>query len=211
MKQGKVPLSPNRVWLIAPDTPFGTELEAPVTQHFIHFTLAPIYACEPGLYSVEISAAMQSLLDMVQENNPKNKANEYTAENIVIARNAFVLLSLCGLPPGILHESRIDGRILRTIEHMERDISNIHTLDDLAKIAGMNPRALIRLFKQETGVTPMASLRARRIALACDMLHHTNRSIDEIATLTGFYDRYHFSKTFKNLREVTPTSFRHLR
>ena len=72
----------------------------------------------------------------------------------------------------------------------------------------MHARALIRLFRQETGDTPMSSLRARRIALACELLHHSDQTIDNIATAVGFYDRYHFTKTFRQLREITPAAFR---
>lgn len=83
-----------------------------------------------------------------------------------------------------------------------------HTLDTLARVAGMHGRALIRLFRQETGDTPMAWLRARRIALACELLHHGERKIDDIAAAVGFCDRYHFTKTFTRLREMSPGAFR---
>jgi AraC-like DNA-binding protein len=72
----------------------------------------------------------------------------------------------------------------------------------------MHERALIRLFRKETGDTPMAWLRARRIALACELLHHGERKIDDIAAAVGFCDRYHFTKTFTRLREMSPGAFR---
>lgn len=211
--QGKnIRLTSDQAWLIAPDTAFGTTLEKHLTQYFVHFTLAPVYTCPPGIYPVAITPAMQSLLPLVKEGStPDANGQVASPERVVVANNAFVLLALYGLPDGLLRERRLNERVLRVMEHIEREVSTIESLEELAQIAGMHPRSLIRVFKQEIGVTPMESLRSRRMALACDMLHHTNLSIEQIAAQTGFCDRYHFSRTFRRLYEVTPAAFRRLK
>ncbi|AHF90473.1 AraC family transcriptional regulator [Opitutaceae bacterium TAV5] len=206
------PLDPRHAWLIGPDTDFGATLEKPLTQCYVHFTLTPAFASGPGVYPVRLTPVMRMLHARAA---PGSGAASATAvppspEESVIAWNALVLLALGGLPPGTLRERRLDARVLRVLEHIERDIAGPHTLEELAHVAGMHARALIRLFRHETGVTPMASLRARRVALACDLLHHSDRPIDDIAALTGFCDRYHFTKTFRRLREVSPGAFRQL-
>lgn len=201
----RVPLDPDRAWLIAPDTHFGTVLEKEVTQFFVHFTLTPAFTTGPGVYSTPLTAAMRELHAAAS-----GETAEHAPEQAVIARNALVLLALRGLPEGVLRERALDARVARVLERMEDDPTGRHALPDLAALAGMHPRAFIRLFREETGMTPMACLRARRVSMACDLLHHSNHSIDEIATLTGFYDRYHFSKAFRQLREVTPVAFRRL-
>jgi transcriptional regulator GlxA family with amidase domain len=38
--------------------------------------------------------------------------------------------------------------------------------------------------------------------------HHSDQTIANIATAAGFYDRCHFTKTFRQLREITPAAFR---
>lgn len=48
----------------------------------------------------------------------------------------------------------------------------------------------------------------RRIGIACSLLHRSNLSMDEVAQQTGFCDRYHFSKVFKQIRGVSPGTFR---
>jgi len=40
------------------------------------------------------------------------------------------------------------------------------------------------------------------------MLHYSGRDIKAIAEDTGFCDRYHFSRIFKQLRGVSPAEFR---
>jgi AraC-like DNA-binding protein len=42
------------------------------------------------------------------------------------------------------------------------------------------------------------------------MLHHGERKIDDISAAVGFCDRYHFTKTFTRLREMSPGAFRAL-
>jgi AraC-like DNA-binding protein len=195
-----IELRPERAWLIAPETPFGTALRRPVTQCYVHFTLAPAVMHTPGVHSVPFTPAMQWWRERAV------KAG--TAEAGGIAWQALVLHALDALPAGALSERRTDARVRRVLAHIERDVGGPHTLESLAPVAGMHARALIRLFRQETGDTPMAWLRARRIALACELLHHSDRKIDDIATATGFCDRYHFTKTFRQLREITPAAFR---
>lgn len=195
-----IPLRPERAWLIAPDTVFGTGLRQPVTQCYVHFTLAPGVVAEPGVHAVPLTKEMRGW---------HGRALAAAApEAAGIAWQVLVLSALDALPAGVLGTRQLDPRVQRVLEVIERDPGAAHTLEGLARVAGMHARALIRLFRQETGDTPMASLRARRIALACEWLHHSDRKIDDIATAAGFCDRYHFTKTFRRMREITPAAFR---
>lgn len=193
-------LRPECLWLIAPDTPFGTALRRPVTQCYVHFTLSPGLVSGPGVHAVPLTAEMRRWHE--------NAVAAKTPETGGIAWQALVLHALSALPEGTLSERRTDPRVQRVLALIERQPGAPHTLESLAELAGMHARALIRLFRQETGDTPMAFLRARRIAVACELLHHSDRKIDDIATAVGFCDRYHFTKTFHQLREITPAAFR---
>jgi AraC-like DNA-binding protein len=193
-------LAPGSAWLIAPDTAFGAVLRRPVTQCYVHFTLAPGVVSSPGVHEVPLTAPMKAW--------HQRAVAAGTPEAGGIAWQVLVLSAIDGLPGGTLSERRTDTRVERVLAHIERDLAVEHTLETLADVAGMHARALIRLFRQQTGYTPMAFLRARRIALACELLHHSDRKIDDIATAVGFCDRYHFTKTFKRMREITPAAFR---
>ena len=193
-------LRPECAWLIAPDTAFGTALKGPATQYYVHFTLAPGVVAAPGVHAVPLTKEMRRWHERAMAAG--------TPEAGGIAWQVLVLNALDALPAGTLSERALDPRVLRVLEHIERDLGTEHTLAGLARVAGMHGRALIRLFRQETGDTPMAFLRARRVALACELLHHSDRKIDDIAAAVGFCDRYHFTKTFRRLREITPAAFR---
>lgn len=195
-----IPLRPECAWLIAPDTAFGTTLKRPVTQCYVHFTLAPGMASAPGVHAVPLTGEMRRWHGRARA--------AATPEAGGLAWQVLVLSALEALPAGSLNERTPDPRVRRVLARIEREPGAAHTLQSLADEAGMHARALIRLFRQETGATPMASLRARRIALACELLHHSDRKIDDIAAAVGFCDRYHFTKTFRALREISPGAFR---
>src|SRR5690606_19383897 len=133
---------------------------------------------EPGVHAVPLTREMRR--------THARATAAGSSERGGLAWSMLVLQALDGLPDGVLSERQVDARVERVQAHIARDPGAPHTLETLARVAGMHERALIRLFRQETGDTPMAWLRARRIALACELLHHGESKIDDIATAVGF-------------------------
>lgn len=193
-------LDAKHAWLVAPDTAFAAGLAAPVEQTYVHFTLASGVTAARGVYGVPVARELRRTLARAKSERASARGG--------ILWSQLVLMALDGLPGGVVSAHEADPRVARVQAHLERAPGAAHTLETLARVAGMHARALIRLFRQETGDTPMAWLRARRIALACELLHHSDRKIDDIATTVGFCDRYQFTKTFKRLREISPGAFR---
>jgi len=72
----------------------------------------------------------------------------------------------------------------------------------------MATNSFSRLFKEHTGDTLQYFIRKKRVNKACLMLLHSNNSIDEIAEITGFANRYHFTRIFKKIRGYTPAKYR---
>ena len=63
-------------------------------------------------------------------------------------------------------------------------------------------------FVQLVGVSPAKYLMARRLEVACTMLHDRSLGLKEIAHACGFCDVFHFSKRFKQGIRLTPTEYR---
>lgn len=82
------------------------------------------------------------------------------------------------------------------------------TLDDLVELVHINKFYLIRIFKQEVGMSPIDYLIHVRIDEAQKMLRNTNIAIADIAHLVGFQSPSHFSKTFRELSNMTPSQYR---
>lgn len=84
--------------------------------------------------------------------------------------------------------------------------SNI-SLEQLAKIAGMNPKYFCRYFRSVTERTPIDYLNYFRIESACEMLSSKDISIKEVAISCGFNDESYFIKTFYKYKNITPKQF----
>ena len=82
---------------------------------------------------------------------------------------------------------------------------------DLAQIAGhigLNPRYLLRLFKQHMGVTPTRYLWRLRAEKGIYLLHHSRLSINQIADQCGFQSPHHFSRHIKEYYGASPSKLR---
>ena len=78
----------------------------------------------------------------------------------------------------------------------------------LARAAHVSPPHLVRRFRAELGVTPMAYLWRRRVAHGVDLLTHTGLPVGDIAARAGFKSVYHFSRRVKEETGRAPTVLR---
>jgi AraC-like DNA-binding protein len=81
-------------------------------------------------------------------------------------------------------------------------------LAQAARAAHVSPPHLVRRFRAELGVTPMAYLWERRVATGVDLLANTGLPVGEIAARTGFKTVYHFSRRVKEHTGAPPTAVR---
>ena len=88
--------------------------------------------------------------------------------------------------------------------HLNEDLS----VERLAKQAGMSKRTLSRRFAGEIGTSPIEWLIGLRLARAKQMLEKTARSIDEIASDTGFGSAPAFRHHFRRRLNTSPVAYR---
>jgi AraC-like DNA-binding protein len=81
-------------------------------------------------------------------------------------------------------------------------------LGDLARAAHVSPPHLVRRFRAELGVTPMAYVWRRRVSYGVDLLNHTGLPVGDIAVRCGFKSVYHFSRRVKEQTGLAPTVLR---
>jgi len=104
----------------------------------------------------------------------------------------------------ISHTQSIGGVKNYINDHMKEEV----TLAGLAEIFHFSPQYLAKKFKEEYGTTIMNYLVQRRIEKACSLLEHTELSIQEIASESGFEELNYFSKVFKKHTGITPSGYR---
>ncbi|WP_164545516.1 helix-turn-helix transcriptional regulator [Paenibacillus albus] len=84
------------------------------------------------------------------------------------------------------------------------------TLQTLADYTHYNPSYLIRLFRQQTGKTPLAYLNELRLQAASQYLLHSAMSVQQISSACGYQSIHYFSRQFKKSFGLAPSEYRKL-
>ena len=98
----------------------------------------------------------------------------------------------------------VDRIHTQLISHPEK----VLTLEELAKNARVSPSHLIRLFRQNIGMTPIKVMKLMRLDQSIALLERSNLNISEIADKLGFASVFHFSRLFSQTYAMSPTKMR---
>lgn len=93
-------------------------------------------------------------------------------------------------------------------QYIRENFSKKITLDELSNLVDINKYYLIRLFKQQTGLSPIDYLIHVRLSESEKLLTQTSITISKISDIVGFHSPSHFSKTFKEINHMTPSVYR---
>ena len=91
---------------------------------------------------------------------------------------------------------------------MTSHIQNKISVKELAEIVNLSTSRYSHLFKEETGMSPMAYFQKEKIENAKQMLNDSKFSIYEISTILGFSNESHFIKVFRKETCMTPGEYR---
>jgi AraC-like DNA-binding protein len=104
-----------------------------------------------------------------------------------------------------------DGEALiqQVIRYLSTQYAEPVSIEDMADMLGYNRAYLSRLFKQQTGITPVTFLLKLRIDKAHLLLRERlELTIEQIAASVGFQDPLYFSKQFRRFYGQSPTAYR---
>jgi AraC-like DNA-binding protein len=228
-------LTPDKIFLISPNTPFSTYINKPpdhksgyvleggridnslpvekliekgyVLHLFSHFNIGmPYDYIEPDIFVFDVNEHIKKKINDITNYLKKEVERFDFYTSLVIHSLISDLLSL--IPSEQWNLISGDSRILNVLHYIEMNIDGNLTNKELASKTNLAINAFTRLFREETGISPQRFVKNRRIDKACMMLHHSDLTIDEIASLTGFADRYHFSRIFKSITGYSPANYR---
>ena len=110
-------------------------------------------------------------------------------------------------PGGQPRQSRCAPVVIRAVQDALADrLADPPTLDELAAAAGMSPFALLRAFRDATGLPPHAYLNQLRVRLARRLLDAGLPPAD-VAAEAGFADQPHLTRHFKRVIGVPPGAY----
>lgn len=96
----------------------------------------------------------------------------------------------------------------RAKEYIEDNFLELCRLHEVAEAMGMDASYISRLFKRYYHTTPYALILQRKMEYALELLQTRQLSVQRVAELTGFSDPFHFSRTFKKIKGISPSRIR---
>jgi transcriptional regulator GlxA family with amidase domain len=136
------------------------------------------------------------------------------SESNSLLQNESLLLSVVArlatnhLVPGhcLRHEGREHAGVRRIKDWLETHSEQNVSIHSLARLAGLSPCHLVRVFHKEVGIPPhkyqtmVRVLRARRLL-------RSGAAISEVAYRTGFCDQSHLNRCFKMALGLSPGKY----
>lgn len=112
------------------------------------------------------------------------------------AMHGLLSALLVGLdhPDVVTDDGGISPPITRLRIYLRTRLNERLTLTGLAKIAHLSREGLLRRWRREVGLTPMADLRAMRLEAARNLLRSTRCTQAEAARRCGFTDAAHLNR-----------------
>lgn len=155
-------------------------------------------SCSGGRASIDVAAAiLQRHVDA---------ATVQKALRILLVEDAQRASAPQPHPPGTKPVTH--PRVKRVVHLMEQHIGQPLSLDELAARVDMSVRHLQRLFKTQTGESPLAYARRMRLRTAAWLLTDSDRTVAEIAAICGFADASHMGREFRKEFGVAPNAYR---
>jgi len=200
-------MRPGNVYLIALETDFSSSTSGgKVEKLYLHFVVDKEYGnCADHIFTFPVDTSIQGLADKVSD-----KLLKYQNDS-ELSMGAVALCSclLAKIPSEHLFQQQHTDENLLKIWHLLKDNPRQkYTNEKLAQMMNLSVNAFIRKFFVAFGIAPQQFVLKERLRMASMLLVNSNLSIDEIADLSGFCDRFYFSKMFTKYRGVSPAAFR---
>ena len=105
-------------------------------------------------------------------------------------------------------DNNINPAIEKIIEYSFKHYLEPITLEQVAAIAEMSIPTFCRFFKKNIKKTYFDFIQDLRISHACKLLTNSDKPIMEICYESGYNSWAHFSKQFKQIKQITPSMYR---
>ncbi len=176
----------------------GTTLENERVGAAITRTTARLAALNAGVAPL--------LADRISSENTKRTMQAKTVTQILEAKEQMVR-AFCQAVQNSLSGAH-SALAQSAVYYLEHKCMNPIRLEDLAKSLDTSEGNLIRTFRSEYGITPIAYLNRFRAKQAADLLLTTTMTVQEISHAVGVEDANYFVKLFRRAYGKTPSAYR---
>ena len=188
--------------LVSTDKELDSETES-LIHFFVHFNLGiPFDNVFPGIFKIKVNDVLKAKLEYLTNQLKTN--NEIFKMTSSLKIQSFIMDVLSNIGPELWKSFNIDPRILKIIRYIENNVGEKNSNETLANFIHMAPNSFSRLFRENMGISPHQFLQKRKVAYACELFEHSDKTIEDMAAILGFSDRYHFTRVFTSVTGVSP-------
>lgn len=174
--------------------PLADKLEWSAVRDNFHFTN------DQGIYQI-----IQRLLFLFTENHP---SKDYFVNNMLMELIIRILqVNHVTWHKNATVDQKNNNRISAVINYILTNLDKSLTISELSQVAHMSESNFYRVFKNETGISPVSFVNNERIRKAMDMLRNPNISVKEVYLACGFESRSYFNRLFKKVSALSPQEF----
>ena len=101
-----------------------------------------------------------------------------------------------------------ETRINSVFNYIKQNAASTILLEQAAASVHLSTGAFCKFFKRMTGKTFSDYVNEIRIGNACNLLSHTDKTIAQIAIVSGFENQTYFNRVFLKKKNCTPKQFR---
>lgn len=195
---------------------YGANEDDPWSIHWVHFTgtSSDYYAhlLPPGAHTLAVAPeTVKTVIALFRE------CYDSFLGSFVLQQMIYTAETLHHLLGCVFFNNRAFSPTLRTsqfhstratLEYLRQNLDQRLSLDDMAEHARLSKSHFLRLFKEQTGYSPVDYFIHLKLQHACMLLSITRQTVREISLAVGYEDPYYFSRIFKKVVGVSPSQYR---
>ena len=200
-----------QVWCFSDNVQFLRDLHISFDESVLESLLGDDYDYsrlgEPRLlvYEPRVKDCAKLLADLLVEGEG---CDRLFGESITMALLASTLASAKKWPARAPSNGLLPWKLRLAKDYLEDNFNRNVELQDLANLTGLSRSWFARGFRESTGIAPYSFILQIRVRRAKELLLDHKTPIATIATLVGFADQSHFTKTFRRYAGATPREWR---
>lgn len=202
-------------WLITErNKAYGGYKPSTCSFHWLHFNYNDATACFSETRIKEFSVAQTGhlqrqdallIIAILIEQYGWYKEKKAVTDSLILA----LLQDMCSLTIDVTKRAKKDKRFQPIMDYFSQNpyYSEVWDVRSMAEFFGYSEKYLIRVFKRNTGQTPLQFLNTHKIQRAQWLLADSDMTIKAIAS-TLHFDYYYFMKLFRRMTGMSPTEYR---
>lgn len=160
----------------------------------------PVLSCAEYSYKMDLY-----FRELIQESSAQIDCYEQITNSLVAAILVLIVRLICITPD---EQHALSAECQKIKEYLDENYTSPITLGQLSETVYISKHYLSHMFKEQTGISPIRYITAKRISTACDLLKSTRLSITEVSRKVGYENPLYFSQVFKKMKGISPGEYR---